>query len=137
MSPDDIRQQIELQVVELIKAKLADGSMTEERAQQASQIVLDTLKPDMSFEDLYKAVSRLDDIVQELAPVVLPVMQQYEDQIVKPIGNNVQELIRQGQYDAATKLAKRAIAQDIKLEWTGSGKASPKDTATSQNSTTS
>lgn len=122
MSPDDLRQQIELQVVELIKAKLADGSMTEERAQQASQIVLDTLKPGMSFEELYRAIAKLDDTVQELAPVVLPVMQQYEDQIVKPIEKNVSELIRQGQYDAASKLAQRAISQDVKLEWTGSGK---------------
>jgi len=122
MSPDDLRQQIELQVVELIKAKLADGSMTEERAQQASQMVLDTLKPGMSYEELYKAVSTLDNVVQEFAPVVAPIMRQYEEQIVQPIGDNVQELIRQGQYDAATKLAKRAISQDVKLEWTGSGK---------------
>jgi len=122
MSPDDLRQQIELQVVELIKAKLADGSMTEERAQQASQIVLDSLKPGMSFEELYQAIGRLDDIVQELAPVVVPIMKQYEHQIVQPISANVSELIRQGQFDAATKLAKKAIAQDVKLQWTGSGK---------------
>ena len=123
MSPDDLRQQIELQAVELIKAKLADGSMTEERAQQASQVVLDMLKPGMSFEELYRAIAKLDDTVQELAPVVLPIMQQYEDQIVKPIEKIVSDLIRQGQYDAATKLAKRAISQDVKLEWTGSGSA--------------
>lgn len=122
MTPDELRQQVELQVVELIKAKLADGSMTEERAQQASQIVLDTLKPGMSFEELYMAVGHLDDVVQELAPVVAPIMKQYEDSIVKPIGNNVSELIRQGQYDAATKLAKKAIAQDVKLQWSASGK---------------
>jgi hypothetical protein len=122
MSPDDIRQQIELQVVELIKKKLADGSMTEERAQQASQIVLDTLKPGMNFEELYRAISKLDDTVQELAPVVLPMMKEYERDIVKPIEKNVKELILQGQYDAATKLAKQAIGQDIKLEYTGSAK---------------
>ena len=125
MSPDDIRQQIELRVVELIKKKLADGSMTEERAQQASQIVLDTLKPGMGYEELYQTVGKLDDTVQELAPVVLPFMKQYEREIVKPIENNVKELIMQGQYDAATKLAKQAIGQDIKLEYTGSGKPPP------------
>jgi hypothetical protein len=127
MTPDDIRQQIELQVVELIKKKLADGSMTEERAQQASQIVLDTLKPGMSFEDLYRAIAKLDDTVQELAPVVLPMMEQYERDIVKPIQQNVKDLILQGQYDAATKLAKQAIGQDIKLEYTGSGKPPPQE----------
>ncbi|OGG35632.1 hypothetical protein A2363_05170 [Candidatus Gottesmanbacteria bacterium RIFOXYB1_FULL_47_11] len=124
MTPDDLRQQIELQIVELIKAKLADGSMTEERAQQASQTVLDSLKPGMSLEELYQAVGRLDDVVQELAPVVLPIMKQYEKEIVQPISANVSALIRQGQYDAAAKLAHKAIASDVKLEWTGSGKPS-------------
>lgn len=122
MTPDDIRQQIELSVVDLIKKKLADGSMTEERAQQASQIVLDTLKPGMPFEDLYRAIAKLDDTVQELAPIVLPMMKQYERDIVKPIRENVKELIMQGQFDAATKLAKQAIGQDIKMQWTGSAK---------------
>lgn len=122
MTPDDIRQHIELQVVNLIKRKLADGSMTEERAQQASQIVLTTLTPGMGYEELYQAVGKLDDVVAELAPVVLPIMKQYERDIVKPIQKNVTDLIMQGQYDAATKLAKQAIGQDVKLEYTGSGK---------------
>jgi hypothetical protein len=34
----------------------------------------------------------------------------------------VQDLILQGQYDAATKLAKQAISQDIKMQYVGSGK---------------
>jgi hypothetical protein len=125
MTPDDIRQQVERAVVELIKKKLADGSMTEERAQQASQIVLDTLTPGMGYEQLYQAVGRLDDAVQELAPVVLPLMQQYEREIVKPVEKNVKELISLGQYDAATKLAKQAIDQTVKVEYTGSAKPPP------------
>lgn len=122
MTPDELRQKVELQVVELIRAKLADGTFTEERAQQASQIVLDTLKPGMSFEELYKAIGRLDDTVQELAPVVLPLMKEYEEQIVKPVEKNVGNLIRQGQYDAASTLAKQAISQDVKLVWTASAR---------------
>lgn len=122
MTPDDIRQQVELAVVELIKRKLADGSMTEERAQQASQIVLDSLKPGMGYEELYQAVGKLDDTVQELAPVVLPMMEQYERDIVRPIEHNVKELIMQGQFDAATKLAKQAIGQEVKLEYVGAAK---------------
>ncbi len=128
MSPDDLRQQIELQIVELIKAKLEDGTMTEERAQQASQLVLDTLKPGMTLEELYKALPKLDDNVTEFAPVILPFLRQYEMHVVKPIEKNVQELIRVGQYDAAIDLAKRAVSQDIKLTWTGSAKP-PKEEA--------
>ena len=67
MSPDDIRQQIELQVVELIKAKLADGTMTDERSQQLSKIILDILKPGMSFEVLYKEIPKIDDTAPELS----------------------------------------------------------------------
>lgn len=122
MSPDDLRQQIELQVVELIKAKLADGTLTEERAQTMSQMVLDLLKPGMSFEELYKAVPKLDDSFSELAPIVLPVVRDYEERIVKEAQKGVQNLMRQGQFDAATKLADRAIKQDVKLEWVGSAK---------------
>ena len=53
MTPDDLRQQIELKIVELIKEKLSDGSMTEDRAQEISQMVLNQLKPGMNFEELY------------------------------------------------------------------------------------
>lgn len=122
MSPDDLRQQIELQVVELIKAKLADGTLTEERAQAMSQMVLDLLKPGMSFEELYKAVPKLDDSFSELAPIVLPVVRDYEERIVKEAQKGVQNLISQGQYDSAAKLADKAIKQDVKLEWVGSAK---------------
>lgn len=123
MTPDDIRQQIELQVVEFIKAKLADGTMTEEKAQQISQMVLDLLKPGMSFEDLYKAVPKLDDQFSELAPIVLPLVRDYEERIVKEAQKSVQHLIRQGQYDAATELAQKAVKQDVKIQWVGRGTA--------------
>lgn len=119
MTPDDIRQQIELSVVELIKAKLSDGTMTEERAQDISQLVLDLLKPSMSFEELYKVIPKLDDRFQELAPVVLPYVQDYEERIVKQAQKGVQNLMRQGQYDAAATLAQQAVKQEVKLEWVG------------------
>lgn len=123
MTPDDIRQQLELKIVELIKAKLADGTLSEERAQEMSKTVLGILKPGMSFEELYRAVPRLDDRFQELSSVVLPILRDYEKRIVSEAGNNVAQLIRKGQYDAAVKLGEKAVAQDIQLTWQGSGKA--------------
>lgn len=118
MSPDDIRQRIELKVVELIKTKLADGTMTEERGQQISQMVLNLLKPGMSLEELYRAIPKLDDAAQELSPIILPYLREYEDKIAQAAEQSVRTLIRQGQYDAATQLAQKAIAQDIDLVWT-------------------
>lgn len=121
MSPDDIRQKIELEVVEMIKAKLADGSMTEERSQQISQIVLDTLKPGMTLEELYKAIPKLDDTASELSLVTLPILREYEANIAQASIVNVSNLIKQGQFNAASKLSKDVINQDVKLSW-GKGK---------------
>lgn len=122
MTPDDIRQQIELRVVEVIKSKLSDGSITEARAQEMSQKVLELLKPGMSFEELYRAVPKLDDPFPELAPVVLPIVREYEERVVKEAQKEVTDLIRQGHYDAATKLAEDAVKQNVKLTWVGKGK---------------
>ncbi len=122
MTPDDLRQQIELKVVELIKEKLADGTMTEERSQQISQMVLDTLQPGMSFEELYKAIPKLDDSLPELSPIILPILKEYEINVTQQVKQNVENLIRQGQFDAAAKLAQKAVDQDVKLVWTGKGK---------------
>jgi hypothetical protein len=126
MSPDDLRQQLELQIVELIKAKLADGSMTEERAQQISQVVLDTIRPGMSFQELYKAIPKLDDTCQEISPVILPFLQQYEQNVNKKALAQIERLIRLGQYDAATKLGNDVVNQNVKLVWTATAKAPAK-----------
>lgn len=124
MSPDDIRQQIELKVVELIKKKLADGTMTDERSQQISQTVLDSLQPGMSFEELYKAIPKLDDTFPELSPIILPILKEYETNVTQQVKQNVENLIKQGQFDAAAKLAQKAVEGDVKLVWTGQGKSS-------------
>lgn len=123
MTPDDIRQQIELNVVELIKTGLADGTMTEDRSQAISQMVLDTLTPGMTFEELYRAIPKLDDAFQELSPVILPILKDYETNITQKVKLNVEDLIKQGQFDAAAKLAQKAVDQDVKLVWTGKSKS--------------
>jgi hypothetical protein len=122
MTPDDVRQQIELKVVEFLKAGMSKGAITEARAQQISQVVLSLLTPGMTFAQLYKAIAKLDDTVTELAPIVMPFVKDYEEHVNKQALEGVRELIRQGEYDAATKFAKKAINQDVELEWHGSGK---------------
>lgn len=122
MSPDDIRQQIELQVVELIKEKLADGTMTDERSQQLSKIVLDMLKPGMSFEELYKEIPKIDDAAPELSAIIVPFLRDYEKNITQQATGGVHDLILQGQYDAAVNLAQKVIGQDVHLMWHGSSK---------------
>jgi hypothetical protein len=120
MTPDELRQQIELQVVEFLKTAMESGAMKEERGQQISEIVLRTLSPGMNFEELYRAIPKLDDNCPELAPLVLPILRDYENTVNKHAMESIVELIRQGQYDAAAKLGKQAVSQEIKLEWHGS-----------------
>lgn len=119
MSPDDIRQDIELKVVELIKDMTAKGLMTEERAQELSQRVLDLLQPGMSMEELYRAIAKLDDAMPELSRVVIPYLREYEEKVTQQAQKSVQDLIKQGQYDAANQVAHQAITQDSKLVWEG------------------
>lgn len=123
MSPDQIREDIELAVVELIKEKTADGSMTEARAQQISQFVLDTIKPGMSLEELYKAIFTLDDSAAELAPIVLPYAQTYEQNVARKASDVVSSYIKVGKYDAAIKLTDDVVHENVKLQWQGSARA--------------
>lgn len=122
MSPDEIREDIELKIVELIKQLLEDGTITEARAQQLSTIALQTLTPGMSLEELYRAIPALDNHATELAPIVIPYMREYEENITRRAQTSVEELIKQGQYDAAIKLAKQATTREVDLVWQGSGK---------------
>lgn len=123
MSPDEIREDIELRIVELIKSLLSTGTITDDRARQLSQRTLEVLVPGQTLEELYRAIPKLDDTMSELAPIVLPFMRDYEQNVTKQAQTNVEELIRQGQYDAAVKLSQQAIDKKVDLVWKGSAKA--------------
>ena len=127
MNPDDLRQSVELKAVELIKAGLEKGTITEERAQELSQLVLDTIHPNMTIEELYRAIPKLDDTAPELAPVVLPVVRQYEDTVARRAEQNVRSLIRTGQYDAAVNLAKQTISHGVNSVQYGIGHGEKSD----------
>jgi len=122
MSPDDIREEVELKIVEFLKEKLESGEITDVRAQQISNWALKTLVPGMNLEELHKAIARLDDTMPELSVIVLPYMEDYEKNVTGQALNTVRELIAQGQFDAAAKLGKQAATNDVEIEWNGSGK---------------
>ena len=126
MTPDDIREQIEADIVDLIKQKVEAEEMSEERAQTLAQLILERLKPGMTLEELYKALPHLDDNFSEISHVIVPYLRDYEDGVAKPAIESVQQLIKAGQYKEAQELADRVIKQDVKLVWTGSAKPSSK-----------
>lgn len=123
MSPDDIRQEIELKVVEFLKEKATDGTITEERSQQIAQRVLEVLQPGMSLEELYRTIPKLDDTCPEISFIIVPYLRQYEDRIASAAQATVSNLIKEGQYESASNIAQKVIKQDVKLVWSGKGKA--------------
>lgn len=112
MTPNDVRQEIELKVVELLKRLVEEGTMTEERSQQLAKLVLDILRPGMNWEELLKAIPKLDDTASELSPIILPYLRQYEEMVRNKATKQVSEYIRVGQYDAAIQLSKQVITQE-------------------------
>jgi hypothetical protein len=122
MTPNDLRQQIELETVDFLKLKLDNGEFTEARAKQLAQRVLEVLQEGMSFEELYRAIPTLDDTMPELAPIVLPHVRDYEMNVTQQALESVRNLIKQGQYDAAAALGKKASSRDVELVWTASAK---------------
>ena len=127
MTPDELREEVELAVVQFIKEKLASGEVTEERAEQISKRALDILQPGMSFEALYKAIASLDDAMPELSVVVIPYVRDYEENVTKQALDSVRDLISQGQYDAAAKLGAKAARSEVELEWSGSSDSDDED----------
>ena len=126
MSPDDIREQVEADIVDFIKTKVEAEEMTEDRAQSLAQLVLDKLKPGMSLEEVYKALPHLDDTFTEISHIIVPYLRDYEEGVTKPAITQVSQLIKNGHYKEAQELADRVIRQDVKLVWTGSSKATSK-----------
>ncbi len=124
MSPDDIRQEIELKVVEFLKEKSADGTIIEERSQQIAQRVLEVLQPGMSLEELYRTIPKLDDTCPEISFIIVPYLRQYEDRITSSAQTTVSNLIKQGQYESASNIAQKVIKQDVKLIWEGKSSSS-------------
>lgn len=124
MSPDTIRQQIELKVVELLRNAVSEGTMTEERSQAIAKLVLTNLTPGMSWQELYRAIPKLDDAAQEISPIIVPYLREYENQIAQAAEKTVRDYIHLGKYDAAIDLAKKVIGQEVNIVWTASAKPS-------------
>jgi len=122
MTPDDLRQEVELKIVEYLKEKLASGTITEEKSQTIAKLVLDSLVPGMTFDELYKAIFKLDDHYTELSIVILPFLRDYEKNVMQKAQDAVQNLISQGQYNAANKLADKAISGNLNVVWEAQAK---------------
>lgn len=115
MDAEKKRNKIELDILRIIKEKLEKGEMNAERATKIAQLVLKTLHPGISLEDIYKVVPGLDDQFTELSGAVLPILQEYEDKVEKIVREKVESLIKQGHFTEAAQLEQQFTQGNIPI----------------------
>lgn len=113
--PQAFREKIQADIVSLITQKLQSGEMTQERAQKIAAVVLEKLPEDITIEELYKVLPKLDDDFRELADVVVPVMIEYEKKIHSILETRVLKLVRAKKFKEAMIEARRGIEIEKKL----------------------
>lgn len=108
-SQADLRTQIQTQIVDLITEKLKTGQLSEDRARQIAQLVLDKLPEGINQEELMRTLPKLDDHFRELSDVVLPIMVDYEQRLRAAIEGKVLELMRAERFQEALDTARKGI----------------------------
>ena len=108
MDAEEYRKKLELDILKIMEDKLQKGQMDADRARAIARMVLDALHPPLTLEQIYEIVPTLDDHFTELTSVVLPVIQDHEENIKSIIVEHAQKLIKEGKIDEATKVLKQA-----------------------------
>lgn len=104
-----LREKVQAQIVDLITKGLASGALSEGRAREIAQLVLEKMPPELSDEQLMQVIPKLDDEFQELSDVVLPIMLEYEEKIRSSVEQKLSILMKEQKFSDALDLAKKAI----------------------------
>ncbi len=108
-SPDELRRFIETEVLYVIKELSEKDDTPPEKIQQIAQTALNLIQPGMTITDLYQNAVKLDDQHPELAPVVLKVMQEYEQKYHKQTLEVVRNYVKAGRHDDAQEAVKKLL----------------------------
>jgi hypothetical protein len=106
---EEFREFIEVEVLKIIKDLAEKGQTDDAKIKEIAKLALDSVKPGMELDELYKASVKLDDRNPELAPLVFKIMKQYEEIYAKNATDQVANYVRQGQYDNAQDLVKKIL----------------------------
>lgn len=106
---EKFRKWIEFESLEIIKAKLAQSDIPEDRIQALAQRVLDVIHPGMSMEELFEKAITLNEGYPEYDQLVVKLMKEYEMKYQQKAVTTVQQMIRQGNYDAAQDVVKKIL----------------------------
>jgi|CXWK01.1.fsa_nt_gi hypothetical protein len=113
--PAEINKIIQEKIVELITKRLSSGQMTQERAKEIAGMILDKMPNNISSDDLYSVLPKLDDHFDELSQIIVPVMLDYERRLREEINLKIDEHLRQKNFDEVLRLAREAIEKEKQL----------------------
>lgn len=112
---EQLRHQLQTQIVEIINKKMEAGVMNQDRAKQIASLILEKLPEGISYDKLMEIIPTLDDHFEELTTVVVPIMMEYEKKMHSAVDAKVSELVKAGKLDEALKATQEGIEQEKKL----------------------
>ena len=111
----ELREKVQSEIVKVITERLEKGEMTEERAKQIAQMVLQQLPENINHQKLIEVIPTLDDHFQELAVAIVPIMVEYEEKMKQVVDKKLKELLDANKLDEALDVTKKAIEFEKRL----------------------
>lgn len=98
---EQFREYIEREVLTVIKSLLNNPEIDQKRIQEIARHTLQLLALGTAIDELYRLAIKLDENYPELRPVVIKLMNEYEQKYNKKAVDHVSALIKEGKYDDA------------------------------------
>lgn len=111
-SPEEYRQKIEEEILDIIEQRLIKREMNASRAKAIARLVLDNLHPHMTVEEIYQHVKIFDEHFSELARVVIEVENDHQEEMKNTVADRVRELIKNKKIEEASFLLKQTLTKD-------------------------
>lgn len=106
---EEFRAYVEREVLSQIRELVLKGTIQKDRVQAMAKEVLLLVHPGMSIDELYMNATKIDDKFSELGPVVIKIMQAYEEKYNKQAVQEVSLLIKKGNYEDAQNMVMKVL----------------------------
>jgi hypothetical protein len=109
LQAEEFRAYVEREVLSQIRELVLKGTIQKDRVQAMAKEVLLLVHPGMSIDELYINATKIDDTFSELGPVVIKIMQAYEEKYNKQAVQEVSSLIKKGNYEDAQNMVMKVL----------------------------
>lgn len=106
---EQFREYIEREVLDVIKSLLDKPDIDQNRIKEIAKHTLQLLALGTAIDELYKLAIKLDENYPELRPVVIKLMNEYEQKYNKRAVEQVSNLIKQGKYEDAQNVMLKVL----------------------------